>query len=232
MTAGPRASASGERHIVVRGIEVEGRAPLWREEEGSVRKNGAYWFGSYLPDLPVSETTETSKEERDQSMSGNVSKSGAAARWRAQSKVCMVKAVLPESQFPVAKGLAVANAADTLRHAGQIAPASAICHQPAWDDLRRRVKETNGTPKHTVTPHTRNHGIACSRFVREPVWRRSRHSTQMPGVMAGTAAARRTIMRIRPGDRIESASDRGKDDAANNGICSMRRKDSSMERFC
>ena len=79
-------------------------------------------YGSYLPDLPVSETTETSKEERDQSMSGNVSKSGAAARWRAQSKVCMVKAVLPESQFPVAKGLAVANAADTLRHAGQIAP--------------------------------------------------------------------------------------------------------------
>ena len=31
-------------------------------------------------------------------------------------------------------------------------------------------------------------------------------------------------MRIRPGDRIESASDRGKDDAANNGICSMRRR--------
>jgi hypothetical protein len=232
MTAGPRASASGERHRIAPGIEAEGRAPLWREEEGSVRKNGAYWFGSYLPDLPVSETTETSKEERDQSMSGNVSKSGAAARWRAQSKVCMVKAVLPESQFPVAKGLAVANAADTLRHAGQVAPASAICHQSAWDDLHRRVKEANGTPKHTATPHTRNYGIACSRFVREPVWRRSRRSTQMPSVMAGTAAARRTIMRIRPGDRIESASDRGKDDAANNGICSMRREDSSTERFC
>jgi hypothetical protein len=45
-------------------IEAARRAPLWREEEGSVRKNGAYWFGSYLPDLPVSETTETSKEER------------------------------------------------------------------------------------------------------------------------------------------------------------------------
>ena len=57
-------------------------------------------------------------------------------------------------------------------------------------------------------------------------------STQMPSVMAGTATARRTIMRIRPGDRIESASDRGKDDAANNGICSMRREYSSTERFC
>ena len=232
MTAGPRASASGERLMIARGIEAGWRAPLWREEEGSVRKNGAYWFGSYLPDLPVSETTETPKGERDQSMPGNVSKSGAAARWRAQSKVCTVKAVLPQSQFPVAKGLAVANAADTLRHAGQIAPASAICHQSAWDDLHRRVKEANGTPKHTATPHTRNYGIACSRFVREPVWRRSRRSTQKPGVMAGTAAARRTITRIRPGDRAESASDRGKDDAANNGICSMRGRDSSTERFC
>ena len=67
---------------------------------------------------------------------GNVSKSGAAARWRAQSKVCMVKAVLPESQFPVAKGLAVANAADTLCHAGRIAPPSANCHQSVWDDHR------------------------------------------------------------------------------------------------
>jgi len=189
-------------------------------------------FGSYLPGLPVSETTETPKGERDQSMPGNVSRSGAAARWRAQSKVCMVKAVLPQSQFPVAKGLAVANAADTLRHAGRIAPASASCHQSAWDDLHQRIKETKGTPKHTATPHTRNDGIACSRFVRGPVWRRSRHSTQRPGVMAGTAVARRTITRIRPGDRIESASDRGKDDAVNNGICSKRRGDSSTERFC
>ena len=109
---------------------------------------------------------------------GNVSKSGAAARWRAQSKVCMVKAVLPESQFPVAKGLAVANAADTLCHAGRIAPPSANCHQSVWDDHRQWIKETNGTPKHAATPHTRNYGIAYSRFFREPVWRRSRRSTQ------------------------------------------------------
>jgi hypothetical protein len=189
-------------------------------------------YGSYLPGLPVSETTETPKGERDQSMPGNVSKSGAAARWRAQSKVCMVKAVLPESQFPVAKGLAVANAADRLRHAGQIAPAGANCHQSAWDDHHPWVKETNGTPKHTATSYTRNYGIACSRLYQRPVWRRSRHSTQMPGVMAGTATARWTIMRIRPGDRTENASDRGKDDAAKNGICSMRRRDSSTERFC
>jgi hypothetical protein len=39
-------------------------------------------------------------------------------------------------------------------------------------------------------------------------------------------------MRIRPGDRTESASDLGKDDAANNSICSTRRDDSWTERFC
>jgi len=122
----PRVPPARRSLFLARGIAAARRAPLWREEEGSVRKNGAYWFGSYLPDLPVSETTETSKEERDQSMPGNDSKSGAAARWRAQSKVCMVKAVLPESQFPVAKGLAVANAADTLRHAGQSADTRAM----------------------------------------------------------------------------------------------------------
>ena len=160
------------------------------------------------------------------------SKPGAAVWWRAPSKVCMVKAVMPESQFPVAKGLAVANAAETLRRARWGALPCVTHHQLARDDLHRRVKEANGTPKHTATPHTRNYGIACSRLVCRPVWRRSRHSTQMPGVMVGTAAARWTITRISPADRIESASDRGKDDAANNGICSMRRRDSSTERCC
>jgi hypothetical protein len=218
--------------LLRQGRKPEGGAPLWRVEERSVRKNGAYWYGSYSPGLPVSKSTETSKGERDHSMPGNGSKSGAAAGWRAQSKVCTVKAVLPESQFPVAKGLAVANAADTLRHAGWIVPTSANRHQSAWDDLRRRVKDAKGAPKHTATPHTRNCGIACSRFLSGPVWRRSRHSTQMPGVVAGTAVARRTTMRIRAGDRVESASGRGKDDAANNGIRSMFRRHSSTERYC
>jgi hypothetical protein len=144
----------------------------------------------------------------------------------------MVKAVLPESQFPVAKGLAVAKADETLRRAGKIAPARVIFHQSARDNLHRRIKETKGTPKHTATPHTRNYGIACSRFLKKSVWRRSRRNTQMPGVMAGTAVERRTIMRIRSDVQIESASDRGKDDAANNGICSMRRNGSLKERLC
>lgn len=203
----------------------------WRRRR-SVRKNGAYWFGSYSPGLPVSETTEIPKGERDQSMPGKGSKLGAAVRWRAQSKVCMVKADMPESQFPVAKGLAVANAAETLCRARWKALPCAPHHQFARDDFHRKVKEINGTPKHTATPHTRNYGIACSRFKVESVWRRSRHSTQMPCVMAGTAVDRRTSTRISPASPVESASDRGKDDAANNGICSMQRRRSLTERYC
>ena len=155
---------------------------------------------------------------------------------KAQSKMCMVKALMPEFQFPVAKGLAVANAAETLHRARWSALPCAIHHQFARDDFHRKVKETNGTPKHIATPQTRNYGIACSRFANGPVWRRSRHSTQTPGVMAGTAVRdlglRRTTTRIRLREQTESASGWGKDDAANNGMCSMQRQGSSTERFC
>jgi hypothetical protein len=51
-------------------------------------------YGFCLPGLSVSETTETPKGERDQSMLVYVLKLRAAARWRKQSKVCAVKAVL------------------------------------------------------------------------------------------------------------------------------------------
>lgn len=148
----------------------------------------------------------------------------------------MVKAVLLQSQFPVAKGLAVANAAETPYRAGRNASTLVLRHQSAWNGPCEGTKETNGAPKRIATPRTRNYGIACSRSA-GPVWRRSRHSTRMPGVMAGTAVSGslsgiRTDMRIRPGDRTESASDRGKDDAAKNGMCTMRRNDSVTERYC
>ncbi|MBB4383012.1 hypothetical protein [Bradyrhizobium sp. SBR1B] len=56
------------------------------EKKGVFERMEPAGYASYLPGLPVSETTETSKGERDQSMPGNVSKSGAAARWRVHSK--------------------------------------------------------------------------------------------------------------------------------------------------
>ena len=124
------------------------------------------------------------------------------------------------------------NAADTPSRAGQEVPARAASRQHARRSPNQGTKETNWTPNRTATPHSRNYGIAYSRPSPGPVWRRSRHSTQMPGVMPGTAAHGRTSMRIRPGDRTESASAWGKDDAANNGMSSSSRPGPRIERLC
>lgn len=124
------------------------------------------------------------------------------------------------------------NAADTPFRAGQEAPARAACRQHAQRTPSQGTKETNRTPNRTVTPHTRNYGIAYSRPSPGPVRRRSRRITQTPGAMPGTAAHGRTSMRIRLGDQTESASARGKGDAANNGISSSSGLDPWNERFC
>ncbi len=124
------------------------------------------------------------------------------------------------------------NAADTSSRTGQEAPAWAACRQHVRRTPNQGTKETNGAPNRTATPSTRNYGIAYSRFLSAPVWRRSRHSTQMPGVMSGTAARGRTSKRIRPGNRTESASAWGKDVAANNGMSSSRGLELWIERFC
>ncbi len=124
------------------------------------------------------------------------------------------------------------NAADTPFRAGQETLARAAYRQHARRISGQGTKETNRTPNRTVTPHTRNYGIAYSRPSPGPVWRRSRHSTQRPGAMPGTAAQGWTSMRIRLGDQTESASARGKDDAANNGMSSSSGPYPWIERLC
>jgi hypothetical protein len=42
-------------------------------------------------------------------------------------------------------------------------------------------------PNRVASLYTRNYGIAYSRFIRNPVWRRSRNITQMLRVMPETA---------------------------------------------
>ena len=116
-----------------------------------------------------------------------------------QSKVRMMKAGLPEFQFPVATRGAVAKADDTPRRAGRVLGWGGTRRRHARNSPRRGNEETNGTSARTATPQARNFGIACSRPSPGPVWRRSRHSTQTPGVTAGTAAHGRTAMRIRSG---------------------------------
>ena len=126
----------------------------------------------------------------------------------------------------------MANADDTPPRTGQGVPSRAACRQHVRRIPNQGAKETNRAPNRTATLHTRNYGIAYSRPYPGPVWRRSRRSTQMPGVMTGTAAHGRTSMRIRLGDRTESASARGKDDAAKNGMSSLRGPEPWTERFC
>ena len=124
------------------------------------------------------------------------------------------------------------NAADTSSRTGQEVPARAACRQHVRRTPNQGTKETNGAPNRTATPHTRNYGLACSRPSPGPVWRRSRLSTQMPGVMPGTAIQGWTSTRIRPGNRIESASAWGKDVAAKNGMSSSRGPEPQIERLC
>jgi hypothetical protein len=160
-------------------------------------------------------------------------KQGAATLWRIFGQGAHGEGLIASIPVPERlEGWAMVNAADTPSRAGQGFPAWNACRQHARRNPDKGSKETNRTPNRTATPHTRNYGIACSRPSPGPVWRRSRHITQMPGVMLRTAAQGRTSTRIRPGDRTESASARGKDDAAKNGICSLRRPELWIERFC
>ncbi len=124
------------------------------------------------------------------------------------------------------------NAADTSSRTGQEAPARAAGRQHVRRTPNQGIKETNRAPNRTATPSTRNYGIAYSRSFSAPVWRRSRHITQMPEVMFGTAACGRTSKRIRPGNWTESASAWGKDVAAKNGISSSRGPELWIERLC
>ena len=116
-----------------------------------------------------------------------------------QDKVRMMKAELPELQFPVDTRGTVAKADDTPCRAGRCVRGGDVRRQPARNDPCQGKRETNGASNRIATPRTRKFGIACSRPSPGSVWRRSRHNTQMPGVMAGTTAHGRTATRIRSG---------------------------------
>jgi hypothetical protein len=82
----------------------QGRAPLWREDERSVRKNGAYWQSFCPPGLPVPMTNRLkSRKGNGTRACRDITRSWAPQRggW-VLGKVCMVKAGLPELQSPAA----------------------------------------------------------------------------------------------------------------------------------
>ena len=149
-----------------------------------------------------------------------------------QDKVRMMKAGLPEPQFPVVTRGAVAKANDTPCRVGRSGMWGDPRRQPMRNRPRQGRKETNRASTRTATPQTRNFGIAWSRPLVGPVWRRSRHSTQTPGVTAGTAAYRRTAMRIRFGrsdrKRLWPGEGRGRQERP----LQLIRPGSTGERFC
>ena len=123
-----------------------------------------------------------------------------------QGKTCTAKAILPEPQFAAAyarSGVAERLTRRIGRTGGAMFTPPAghrsnveACGEPACPThpLYRGVSERTGRLTTSLLPIRVITGwpTAGVGFSRRPVWLRSRHSTQMPGVMAGTAAARRT----------------------------------------
>lgn len=112
-----------------------------------------------------------------------------------QGKTCMVKAILPEPQFAAAYD--TCNVAERLtRHPGwkeDRALRSSLSVHPAHPPYRG-VSERTG---HRNTSHLSTRVItgcptAGAGAIRRPVWARSRHSTQTPGVTSGTAVRQLT----------------------------------------
>jgi len=121
-----------------------------------------------------------------------------------QGKTCMAKAILPEPQF--AATYTRSGAVEWLtRHIGRSESATFILSASRSSDVERPGLPARPTHPlyggaiertgrlNTSKPPTRvNAGCpaAGTGFGPRPVWVRSRHSTQMPGVTAGTAAGR------------------------------------------
>jgi hypothetical protein len=109
-----------------------------------------------------------------------------------QGKACMAKAILPEPQFAAAYDRG--NVAERLtRHTGwkedralRFSLQTVHPAHPLYGGVSERTGRLN-TPKLPTRVIT-GCPVAGVGAIRRPVWARSRHSTQMPGVMAGTAA--------------------------------------------
>lgn len=110
-----------------------------------------------------------------------------------QGKTCTVKAILPEPQFAAAYDRC--NVAERLtRHPGwreDRALRSSSSVHPAHPPYRGASERTGHlNTSHLSSRVTTGCPTAGVGAIRRPVWARSRHSTQTPGVTSGTAARR------------------------------------------
>lgn len=118
-----------------------------------------------------------------------------------QRKTCMVKAELPEPQFPGiyhrvipqsgCRGIPGSRWTAAQCPSTRMSDRDRVTHQSSLPGPPAvwQGKGMSGAPNHVASRYSRNHGIACSRLGPNPspVWRRSSHSTQTPGVMPRTA---------------------------------------------
>ena len=119
-----------------------------------------------------------------------------------QGKTCMAKAILPEPQF--AATYTASGAAQWLtRRFGRSESAMFILSASRSSDVERPglparpthplyggASERTGRLNTSQPPSRVNAGSPKQDGLAGPAWRRSRHSTQMPGVTAGTAVRR------------------------------------------
>ena len=135
---------------------------------------------------------------------------------RGQGKVRRVKAELPEPQTWDLKPVALQQWLRWRRTTVAVTAVhrSTIQSRPP---LPAREQRSNEAPSRTVSHDYGHHGIVSVGYLHRPTWRRSRHISQMPGVMPGTAATLRTVKvetnretgTRMPADRVkDGASDR------------------------
>lgn len=119
-----------------------------------------------------------------------------------QGKTCMAKAILPEPQF--AATYTASGAAQWLtRRFGRSESAMFILSASRSSDVERPglparpthplyggASERTGRLNTSQPPTRVNAGSPKQDGLAGPAWRRSRHSTQMPGVITGTVAGR------------------------------------------
>ena len=121
-----------------------------------------------------------------------------------QGKTCMAKAILPEPQF--AATYTASGAVEWLtRHIGRSESTTFILSANRSSDVERPglparpthplyggVSERTGRPNTSQPPTRVNAGSPKQDGLSGPAWRRSRHSTRMPGVTTGTVVGRPT----------------------------------------
>lgn len=136
------------------------------------------------------ESAEIPKGERDHSMSGQGSKlDSRKRRWRVRARCAWRKLNCFNPSFQWQQGRAVAKADDTpLRVGSDYGSGVRIIGRRGTAPVRGSRKRTGRLNAPQLPARATAGSPGAGRIMSGPVWRQSRHSSQMLGVMPGTAA--------------------------------------------